>query len=255
MTTKTKAAKTRPSTDTKVKIPSVEELFKVGAHFGHRREHSDARFKNFVFLTQNKVNIIDLEKTREGLKKALAFLAQKAQQGARFLFVGTKPQAKKVVEKLGKELGQAYVTERWLGGTLTNFETIKKSLEKIENLENYVQSEEFKKLTKREKNKVREKLAKLHRTFDGLLPLESLPDVLVVFGAHQEEIAVLEARERGVATVGICDSDFNPQLLDYPIPANDDSLKTVELIGELIYQTLKKNLPSSPEKSVKKKEE
>lgn len=242
----------KKSKTTKIVIPSVEELFDVGAHFGHRREHSDARAKKFIYLTVDKTNIINLEETQKGLETALKFIGEKVKGGAKFLVVGTKTQAKAMAEKIGNQLDQAYVSGRWLGGTLTNFNTVKKSLKAITDLEKYSQSEEFEKLTKREKFKTKQKLAKLHKAFDGLLSLEKLPDALIVFGAKDEEIAVGEARETNVKIVGICDTDFNPNLLDCPIPANDDSQKTLELIGELIYNTIKNNLSTTPKAESKK---
>lgn len=211
-------------------IPTLTELLEAGAHFGHKKERSHPRAKDFTYTIRDSVYVIDLEQTVARLEKAIEYLKKQVEAGKTVLFVGTKRQAKGAVKKTATGLGMPYIVERWLGGTVTNFETINKSLKQLTKLEELVKSEEFGKYTKKERSRIEEKIIKLNSIFEGIREMKYLPDVLFVVDAAHEDVAVLEARKIGMPIVGICDTNANPDLINYPIPANDDSEKTIALI-------------------------
>ena len=217
-----------------VKLPTLKEMIEAGIHFGHKRERSYPKAKKYIFGLRDGIYIIDLEKTSELLESALSFLTKTVGEGKTILFVGTKKQAKKSVEESAKKTGMPYMTERWLGGTLTNFETVRRSIKHLSGLEDKKNIEEYKTYTKHERAKLEEEVAKLHRVFDGIIKMEKMPDVVFVFDTAKEDNAVKEAIKKGIPIVGICDTNANPELIDYPIIANDEALKSVELIINLI---------------------
>ncbi len=225
-------------------IPSVKELFKAGAHYGHRRNRTDARAHKFVFTYRNKVAVIDLEKTREGLEKALEFLAEQAKEGATVLFVGTKVQAKETVRQLAESLKQPYIVERWPGGLLTNYEEVSKAIKRMLKTETDLAENKFDSLTKKERLMIEKDLKKKQNIFGGLRYLSKKPDIVIVVDAKEEEIAVAEANISGAKVIGICDTNANPRNIDYPIPANDDSKKALEMILALIADAISKNFKS-----------
>lgn len=220
-------------------MPTLEELLAAGAHFGHKKERSHPKAKQNVFTIRDSVLVIDLEKTLEGLEAALKELEKLFKEGKTILFVGTKRQAKEAVKRSAESLQMPFVTERWLGGMLTNYETISRSLKQIPKLEELIKSEEFGKYTKKEKSRIEEKLIKLLSTFGGLKEITKLPDALFIVDTAKENVAVLEARKSSIKTFGICDTNSNPDLIDFPIPANDDSEKTIGLILDSIAENLK----------------
>lgn len=235
-----------------MKIPTVEELYKVGAHFGHRKAKTHPKAASFVYMVRDDIQVIDLDKTIAGLEKALEFIKPAAQDGRTFLFIGTKLQLKKIVEKAAVEAGSPYIVTRWLGGMLTNFETVLKSLKKIEKMEAEKETEKFAQFKKSVRMRFEEKLKKLKAIFAGILNLKELPDILIIADASQEKVAVEEARKIGVKTIAIVDTNINPEKIDYPIPANDDAPKTVELIFNLISETIKNNKPVVKKEAAKK---
>lgn len=211
-------------------MPTIKELFEAGIHYGHTKDRSDARSRDFIYGVRDRVFLINLEKTLEKLKEALEVLKRAAKEEKTILWVGTKTQASDVVAKAAKECAMPFVAEKWQGGTLTNFETIQKSLKKIEELEKKIDSETFQTLTKRERGKTKELLGRLHRQFDGLRELKALPHLLFVADAGSEKIAVKEANRLRIPIVAITDTNANPGLIDYPIPANTKSFKAIELL-------------------------
>lgn len=213
-----------------MEMPTLSELLEAGAHFGHKKERSFPRAKKFVFTIRDSIFVIDLEKTVEGLKNAIEFLQKALQSGQTILFVGTKRQAKETVKKTAENLKMPYVTQHWLGGTLTNFETIHKNLKKLSQLEELVKTEDFQKYTKKERQRIEEKIVRLNLIFGGLRDLSRLPDVLFIVDTAKENVAVSEARKVNIPIIGICDTNANPDLVDFPIPANDDSEKAIQLI-------------------------
>ena len=228
-------------------LPTIGELFKAGAHFGHRKETSDARSNDFVYTYRNRVCVIDLEQTKETLSKALRFLADEAKRGANFLFVGTKIQAREAVKKTAESLKMPYIIERWPGGLLTNYEIVGKTIKKMKETEKNLSENKYEHLTKKERLKIEKDLNKIKIIFGGLGSLEKKPDVIIIVDAKNELIAVREAQKSSINTVALCDTNANPKIIDFPIVANDDSRATIELVLNLIEATIQKNFKSKVE--------
>jgi len=205
-------------------------MLETGVHFGHKKERSHPRMKDYIYTLRDGVYVIDLEKTKDLLEKATAFLKRETQSGKTILFVGTKRQARDIVMDLAEKLGAPYVIHRWLGGTLTNFETVRKSLNELERLEAQMKTTEFEALTKKEKKLIEEKQEKLLSVFGGIRQLKSLPDAIFVVDANREKIVLEEASRMNIPVVGMCDTDADPTKITYPIPSNDEAAKAIELI-------------------------
>lgn len=220
-------------------LPTLTELLEAGAHFGHKKERSHPRAKDFTYTIRDSIYVIDLEKTITGLGAAIDYLKNALESGKTVLFVGTKRQAKGAVKKTAQNLRMPFIVERWLGGTLTNFETIRKSLKQLEKLEELTKSEDFAKYTKKERKRIEEKINKLNLLFEGLKEFKELPGILFIVDTAKEDVAVLEARKINIPIVGICDTNADPGLIDYIIPLNDDSQKSIELIMGKIEEGLK----------------
>jgi len=208
---------------------SKEVLIKSGVHFGHPTQKWNPGFKDYIAGQKNGIHIIDVDKTIESINSVSKELLKIASHGGNILFVGTKKQAKEVVQENADKCGMFYVNERWLGGTLTNFSTIKRSIKRLKILEKD-SSDVYKNLTKKELsnlNRERNKLSDLHR---GIRDMRYLPAALFVVDANNEKIAIAEAKKLGIPVFGIVDSNTDPLQIDYPIPANDDSIKSINLI-------------------------
>ena len=214
-----------------------EDLLGTGAHFGHVTRKWDPNFKPYILLEKNGVHIINLELTIESIHKACGFIKDIVEKNGEILFVGTKKQAQDIVQQEADRCSMFYIVERWLGGTLTNFSTIKKSIKRLKMLEKEG-SNLYENMTKKETqmlNREKVKLADQHR---GIKDMRRLPDVLVVVDAQYEDTAILEAKRLEIPVVAIVDSNTNPNKVDYPIPANDDSIKTIKLILEHISNSI-----------------
>ena len=212
---------------------SIEELIKAGAHFGHPTSRWHPRFSNYISMKKNGVHIIDMEQTSQCMIRASQAIGKIVQGEGNILFVGTKKQAKDVVQQAADRCGMYYIVERWLGGTLTNYGTIKKSIKRLTILEKE-SSEIYANLTKKELNSLereRLRLADLHR---GIKDMKHLPSAMFFVDGIHEKIAIAEARVLGIPTFGIVDSNTDPTDIDYPIPANDDSMKTIHFIVNYI---------------------
>jgi len=233
--------------------PTLMELLKVGAHFGHKKEKSYPRSKQFTYTIRDNIYVINLEKTLEQIKIATNFLKTAFETGKIILFIGTKPQAKEAVKTIAQSLKMPYIVERWLGGTLTNFESIRKSFKTLSNLEEQIKSPDFSLFTKKERMRIEDKKDKLNLIFEGIRELKNLPDILFIVDTAKENVAVSEARKLGIPMVGICDTNANPDLIDVPIPANDDSQKTVALILKKIEEGIKEEKKVMPDKKSKSK--
>ncbi len=208
---------------------NFKNLISTGAHFGHVTRKWHPEYAPYILMEKNGIHIINLDETIQKLNKALAFTSEMAQKNGEFLFVGTKKQARDIIQQEADRCGMFYVVERWLGGTLTNFSTIKKSIKRLQQLEKEG-SNIYEDLTKKEVqmlNRERIKLADQHR---GIKDMKRLPDVIVVVDANYEITAVREARLLEIPVIGIVDTNTNPNSVDYPIPANDDSIRTIQLI-------------------------
>jgi len=221
-----------------VPLPSLRSLLEVGAHVGHKKQHSHPATRRFIYTVKDGVFVINVEKTIEYLKQAIDFLKRTLKEGGVVLFVGTKPQAREALKKTAQSVGQPYVSTRWLGGTLTNFETVKKSLFQLQELDKKMNDPAFETLRKRERTHLKEKHTKLTQIFEGILRLTKPPDVLFVVDAYYEDIAVSEANRLGIPVVALMDTNADPEAITYPIPVNDESKRAVEMILEVISEQL-----------------
>lgn len=222
------------------KLPDLLEMLEAGVHFGHERSKRNPKMEPYIFTQRNRVAIIDLEKTQVGLQKAVEFVQQISQQPGRdILFVGTKRQARDIVRRYAESVSMPYITKRWLGGTLTNFRTILKSVEKLDELKSTIESTAAEKMTKKEKAIIRKEIERLESVLEGLMNIRALPAVVFVVGSHDEKLAVREAVRVGIPVIGVTDTNADPNLVTYPIPANDDAVRSLELIVGTIAAAIK----------------
>jgi small subunit ribosomal protein S2 len=224
-----------------VTLPTLREMLEAGVHFGHKTSRWHPKMAKFVFGAKSGVHVIDLEKTQVQLKEALDFLAQASKEGKTILFVGTKKQAQELVKKGAEDCGMPYIVSRWLGGMLTNFNTVQRSFKKLERDKVIAGSPEFAEMKKRDKVKLMKEIEKGDRLVGGLVGLTKQPDVIILIGVHDEKNAIKEATQSGVITIGIVDTNADPGLVDYPIPANDDATKAIDLFVNLFSKTIKEN--------------
>jgi len=211
----------------------VKQLLESGVHFGHQTKRWNPKMKQFIFGEKNGIYIIDLEKTALALTKAMDFLSQTARSGDYILFVGTKKQAQEIVKEAAKRCGMFYVNQRWLGGLLTNFQTVKKSVRRLNDIERMRDDGTFKKLSKKEISMLTKEMAKLLKNLEGVRSMEKLPRALFVVDSKKEEIAVKEANKLGIPVVGLVDTNCDPDLIDYIIPGNDDAIKAIKFVTGL----------------------
>jgi len=234
-----KSKRTKKKADIDKILPSLEEMLKAGVHFGHRISKWNPQMKPYIFTNRNGVHIIDLEKTREKLNEALKFAQKIKEKKGVILFIGTKISAKDITRQTAEKCRMPYVNERWLGGTLTNFKIISQRLEYFRDLEEKRKKGELKKYTKKEQHQFSVELQKLEKQFGGIKKMTKLPEALLVIDIQKEKLAVKEAKMKGVPIIGLCDTNSNPGLIDYPIPANDDAITSLKLILETIVKVLK----------------
>ncbi len=219
-------------------IPKLEEMMKAGMHFGHRTNRWHPKMEPFIFTKKNGIYIINLEKAQEQLKKALEFMIKLTKEDKTILFVGTKKQVKNSMKKMAEEAKVPYITGKWLGGFLTNFNVIKKSIKKYQDLINDRESGRLNKYTKKEKLDFDREIKRLEERVGGLVGLTKLPDAIFIWDIKEEKTAVAEAIQLNIPIIAICDTNVNPELVTYPIPANDDATKTVDLILDTIMSNL-----------------
>jgi small subunit ribosomal protein S2 len=213
---------------------AVDDLLKAGTHFGHLTSRWNPKMKPYIFMKRNGIHVIDLIQTQTLLDKAADAAARYARQGKRILFVGTKKQAKDTVRQQAEACGMPYVVERWLGGTLTNFQTIRKSIRRMETLEKMQVDGTFDQLKKKERLMRTREHEKLDITLGGIAEMPRLPGALYIVDLNREHIAVDEARKLGIPIIAMADTNVDPDLVDYPIPSNDDALKSIQLITSVI---------------------
>lgn len=210
----------------------------AGVHFGHQTKRWNPKMKPFIFEARNGIHIIDLSKTLTQLEAACAFMADVVGKGNEILFVGTKKQAQAAVKEAAKACGQLFVTERWLGGTLTNFNTVKRSLARLRELEKWDADGTLAKYGKQEQSVLRRETARLVKNLDGIRSLQKYPAAMFVVDVKREHNAVAEARRLKIPLVAIADTNCDPDVVNYPIPGNDDAIRSVRLILGVIVQTL-----------------
>jgi small subunit ribosomal protein S2 len=211
-------------------VELVPELLEAGVHFGHQTKRWNPKMKPFIFEERNQIYIINLDETVKQLHSATEFLQDVARRAGKILFVGTKKQAQEAIKEAAVACGQFYVNQRWLGGTLTNLATIRKSIGRLKYIEQIEQSPEYKKMGKQEIAALNRAAAKLRRNLDGILEMAQLPDALVVIDTTREQNAVNEARRLNIPVVAIVDTNADPELIDYPIPGNDDAIRAIRIV-------------------------
>jgi len=216
----------------------IKELLESGVHFGHQTKRWNPKMKQFIFDARNGIHIIDLSKTVTQLESAVDFLSSLVRRGGKVLFVGTKKQAQQCVKETAKESGQFYVTERWLGGTMTNFNTIKTSIKRLKEIEKMEADGSINNYVKQEQAVIRREVARLHKYFDGIRSMDKLPAVMFVVDIKREHNAVAEARKLKIPIVALVDTNCDPDLVDYPIAANDDAIRSVRLLLATIGQAI-----------------
>lgn len=213
---------------------SMKAMLEAGVHFGHQTRRWNPKMGRYIFGERNNIHIIDLQKTVKELKKAYGFIKDKAAENALFLFVGTKKQAQEILKTEAQRCGVPYVSEKWLGGTLTNFSTLHKSLQRLEELERWETDGVFKVMSKKEVSRLSKEMGRLRKLLTGIRTLNKLPDIMFVIDPIEELLAVTEARKLKIPIVAICDTNCDPDLIDYPIPGNDDAARSVKLFCGLI---------------------
>ena len=210
---------------------TMKELLEAGVHFGHQVRRWNPKMKEYIFGERNGIYIIDLQKTQRLFKEAVKFVTQKSMDGASFMFVGTKRQAQDAVEEEAKRSGQFYVNQRWLGGLLTNFQTVQKSIQRMKDIEAMRTDGRFDALTKKERLGLDREHAALEKNLAGIRDMKRLPEVIFIIDSNKEEIAVHEANKLGITTVAIVDTNCSPDGIDYIVPGNDDALRAVRLFA------------------------
>jgi small subunit ribosomal protein S2 len=208
---------------------TMKELLEAGVHFGHQTRRWNPKMKGFIFGARNGIYIVDLQKTLRRLREALGFVTDIASKGGSVLFVGTKRQAQESVVEEAKRSGQYWVDQRWLGGTLTNFVTIRKSLARLREIEETLDGEGAEKMTKKERARMEKERGKLEKALSGIRDMDRLPQAMIVIDPQKEHIAVAEANKLGIPVVAVVDTNCDPDPVDYPIPGNDDAIRAIRL--------------------------
>jgi len=216
----------------------IKQLLEAGAHFGHNRSRWNPKMKRFIFGERSKIYIVDLEKTVEFLGYARDFLKDIASKGEAILFVGTKKQAQDVIFEAAERSGMFFVNARWLGGTLTNFKTIRNSIKRLKDIEAMQQDGTFEAVTKKERIILTKEMDKLKKNLQGIVEMKKMPGALFIVDARKEAIAVKEAKKLSIPIVAILDTNADPDLIDYPVPANDDAMRAIRLITGLITDSI-----------------
>ena len=228
---------------------TMRQLLEAGVHFGHHTRRWNPKMEPYIFGKRNSIHIINLEKTVPMLYEALEAIQSISKNGGKFLFVGTKRSASDLISQAAINCGQYYVNHRWLGGMLTNWETVSKSIKKLKNLEERISSGEINSLTKKERLNVERQKEKLDLTLGGIKHMNGIPDAIFIIDINKEAIAVLEANNLNIPVFAICDTNTNPMGVDYPIPGNDDALRAISLYCDLVAASVLKGMESNLELS------
>jgi small subunit ribosomal protein S2 len=238
----------------------MKELLEAGVHFGHQTRRWNPKMRPFIFGARNGIYIIDLQKTSRRLREALAFVSDMSARGGTVLFVGTKRQAQEVIVEESKRCSMYYIDQRWLGGTLTNFSTIRKSINRLRELEELIDGDAAAKLTKKELAKLDKERAKLDKTLSGIKTMDRLPQALFVVDPHKERIAVAEANKLGIPVIAVVDTNCDPDPIDYPVPGNDDAIRAIKLFasrfadaiieGRTLWESVKRQKTTETEQRV-----
>ena len=215
-------------------VVAMKQLLEAGVHFGHQTRRWDPKMAEYIFQARNGIHIIDLQKTSKKLDEAYAFLKEQAEEGKTVLFVGTKKQAQECVKEAAEKCGMYYVDQRWLGGMLTNFDTIRARVQRLKDLEKMQEDGTFDVLPKKEVILLKKEMSKLERNLGGIKEMDKLPGVIFLVDPKKERIAVLEAKKLNIPIIGLVDTNCNPEEVDYAIPGNDDAIRAVKLIADVM---------------------
>ncbi|WP_314718735.1 30S ribosomal protein S2 [uncultured Fretibacterium sp.] len=215
-------------------VVSMKQLLECGVHFGHQTRRWNPKMKPYIFTERNGVYIIDLQKTVRGLDKAYDFIRTTASEGGTVLFVGTKRQAQDTIRDEATRCGQHFINQRWLGGLMTNFPTIRKRVQRMLELRKYDEDNTWEKFSKKELAALRKEQLKLEKYLGGIAKMTAVPDAIFLIDPRREENAIAEARKLGVPVVSIVDTNCDPEVIDYPIPGNDDAIRAIKLITGLM---------------------
>ena len=218
----------------KMAVVAMKQLLEAGVHFGHQTRRWDPKMAEYIFQARNGIHIIDLQKTSKKLDEAYEFVKSQAEEGKTVLFVGTKKQAQECIKEAAEKSGMYYVDQRWLGGMLTNFGTIKKRVQRLKDLERMQEDGTFDVLPKKEVILLKKEMAKLEANLGGIKEMEEIPGVIFLVDPKKEYNAIQEAKKLNIPLVGIVDTNCNPEVLDYPIPGNDDAIRAVKLITDVM---------------------
>ncbi|MDO8638068.1 MAG: 30S ribosomal protein S2 [Candidatus Daviesbacteria bacterium] len=216
------------------KIPTLQELLEAGVHFGHQVRRGYPKMLAYIYGVREGVHIIDLEKSEKLLKEAADFAEKLGKEGKVLMFVGTKKQAQPIVKELAEKIGAPYVTYRWVGGFLTNFDEVRKNIKKLLDLKEKQEKGELSHYTKKEQLLIGKKIIKFEAELGGIAKLDKLPDAVFIIDTNAEKTAVAEANRINIPIIGICDTNCNPQPINYPIPGNDDASKSIKILSEAI---------------------
>lgn len=219
-------------------VVSMKALLESGVHFGHQTRRWNPRMSQFIFTARNGIHIIDLQKTMQRLKVAYSAMKEVAAEGGRVLFVGTKKQAQSAVVEYAQKCGMFYVSERWLGGLLTNYHTVSKSIQRLKELEKMEESDKWDAETKKEILDLKRELAKKKKVLDGIKDMAKLPDALFVIDPKREDIAIQEARKLRIPIFAVVDTNCNPDEIDFPIPGNDDAIRAIALFLDVMHRAI-----------------
>ena len=215
-------------------VVAMKQLLEAGVHFGHQTRRWNPKMAEYIFQARNGIHIIDLQKTSKKLDEAYSFMKEQAEDGKTVLFVGTKKQAQECMKEAALSCGMFYIDQRWLGGMLTNFDTIQTRIKRLKDLETMAEDGTFDVLPKKEVILLKKEMEKLEKNLGGIKDMDKLPGVIFLVDPKKERIAILEAKKLGIPVVGIVDTNCNPEELDYPIPGNDDAIRAVKLIADVM---------------------
>ena len=215
-------------------VVAMKQLLEAGVHFGHQTRRWDPKMAEYIFQARNGIHIIDLQKTSKKIDEAYAFLKEQVEEGKTVLFVGTKKQAQECVKEAAEKSGMYYVDQRWLGGMLTNFDTIRTRVQRLKDLEKMQEDGTFEVLPKKEVILLKKEMEKLERNLGGIKEMEEIPGVIFLVDPKKEHIAILEAKKLGIPVIGLVDTNCNPEEVDYAIPGNDDAIRAVKLITDVM---------------------
>ncbi|MAI75376.1 MAG: 30S ribosomal protein S2 [SAR116 cluster bacterium] len=228
---------------------TMRQLLEAGVHFGHHTRRWNPKMAPYIFGKRNNIHIVNLEKTVPMLYEALDAIQSIAKNGGKFLFVGTKRSASDLIAQAATNCGQYYVNHRWLGGMLTNWETVSNSIKKLKSLEERIETGEVNSLTKKERLQIERQKEKLDLNLGGIKNMNGIPDAMFIIDTNKESIAILEANNLNIPVIAICDTNSNPSGVDYPIPGNDDALRAISLYCDLVAASILKGLESNLEQS------